>query len=95
MNVTEANLVGQPDWKLEYSAAAAYQLPDLSATSWHALAERFGTGKPGDIELLFAYIDRQSALAGTPTKKCGEICRRGIVCEVLSTSASELAKCAL
>eukprot|EP00005_Dracoamoeba_jomungandri_P012013 CAMPEP_0174277712 /NCGR_PEP_ID=MMETSP0439-20130205/61080_1 /TAXON_ID=0 /ORGANISM="Stereomyxa ramosa, Strain Chinc5" /LENGTH=594 /DNA_ID=CAMNT_0015370055 /DNA_START=264 /DNA_END=2048 /DNA_ORIENTATION=+ len=74
MNLTEANILGNPVWKLTYNATSEYSLPDMSPQSWHDLAVRMNTNST----LTTTYYHNE--YKGAPTIPCNSSCLHEQVC---------------
>lgn len=71
MNLTAANDAWAPVWDLEYTARAAYALPDVGAASWaRALGDWAVAGSDGWATFVAA---SQKQFAGTPA--CEGACK--------------------
>ena len=75
LNLTQANLMGKPDWLIEYKATDDFNIPDVSPQSLHDLVQTF---KPQGSSNFRKYYLFNSVSAGG--EQCDEECKTGQLC---------------
>ncbi|CAL1543339.1 unnamed protein product [Lymnaea stagnalis] len=74
LNLTEANLSGNPVWKYEFSPRQLFKMPSLYAADWDNLVQRM----EGDDDLLQLFNLYKNNLY--PQDKCTGTCRTDLLC---------------
>lgn len=89
MNLTAANAAphAPPTWALEYSAMAAYNLPDMRPASWLRLSESFGT----DAETATKYVNYM--YAQSKLRRCDGVCQHEARCATGSGTVVDYVAC--
>lgn len=81
MNLTEANLKGQPNWEFLHDYLNFYQMEDLSPNSFAKIAEKVLVNE----EFAKAYIWNKSKKGNDKPKSCDEKCRHSEYCGMISS----------
>lgn len=80
LNLTEANLKGESDWKLEYVLTQTYDIEDLQPKSLYALAKQFAIL---DSEQFIKYYNYFFVSYDT-SATCSGKCKANQVCAITS-----------
>ncbi|XP_020632886.1 acid sphingomyelinase-like phosphodiesterase 3b [Orbicella faveolata] len=88
LNLTQANLMGEPDWLLEYKATEDFNIPDVSPQSLHDLVQTF---KPQGSSNFLKYYLFNSVSAGG--EQCDEECKIGQLCGVTEIDFDQYDAC--
>ena len=78
---------GPPVWKLQYRASDAYNLPDLSAASWLALAQSMYTNSSA---FNFYY---ETYSPGANFGPVSNATRQGYICEIIGATPAAYTAC--
>mmetsp|Transcript_7707 Transcript_7707/g.19458 ORF Transcript_7707/g.19458 Transcript_7707/m.19458 type:complete len:608 (-) Transcript_7707:1788-3611(-) len=81
LNLTDANLTGEPKWYLEYTARSGYGLPDMSPASWAKLTQQIA-GSTGTADLYNLRKGKQF-----PQPACDAKCAYETSCETVIAPA--------
>lgn len=76
MNLTLANIQGEPTWEPIYSARSAYSLEDMSPEAWRQASLKMGT----DQDLLYQYWGRMGKNAFN--SECSSTCLHDVWCDL-------------
>ncbi|XP_044105575.1 acid sphingomyelinase-like phosphodiesterase 3a [Neovison vison] len=89
LNLTEANLKGESDWKLEYVLTQTYSIEDLQPKSLYGLAKQFAV--PGNEQFLkyynYFFVSYDSSVI------CDGKCKAYQICAILSLDHSSYIDC--
>ena len=86
-NLTEANILGAPHWKLEYQATSVFGVPDVTTQSLHRLAESF---KENDSANFKKYYKFNSV---SLDEICDDKCKMGQICAITKVDFDQLKAC--
>ena len=89
LNLTEANHQGAPQWRLEYQATTAYNIPDLSTASLQRLLEKFRARESEMFEKYYSY----NGVLFDPSEKCEGDCKTAQMCAIEYVDYEEHKKC--
>ncbi|KAF2363934.1 Calcineurin-like phosphoesterase domain ApaH type [Trinorchestia longiramus] len=91
MNLTLANAGADPDFPLAYSAKEAYDLPDLSPSSWADVVFQMAN----DTELFDEYFRHYHSFWAEPAdlKDCDAECRGDMLCGMVSGDVTDPEPC--
>lgn len=89
LNLTQANSVGEPDWTLEYEAAAAYKLENITAESLNSLVSNFLTE---DSELFRKYFTHNS-VGYNVMSECVDECKQMHICAIMFVDYDQYQRC--
>ncbi|XP_047590667.1 acid sphingomyelinase-like phosphodiesterase 3a isoform X2 [Lutra lutra] len=89
LNLTDANLKGESDWKLEYVLTQTYGIEDLQPKSLYGLAKQFAV--PGNEQFLkyynYFFVSYDSSVI------CDGKCKAYQICAILSLDHSSYIDC--
>ncbi|VCX30452.1 unnamed protein product [Gulo gulo] len=89
LNLTDANLKGESDWKLEYVLTQTYSIEDLQPESLYGLAKQFAV--PGNEQFLkyynYFFVSYDSSVI------CDGKCKAYQICAILSLDHSSYIDC--
>lgn len=78
MNLTEANLNNNPQWKFEYSAYKAYKMSSLLPSEWDKVTQRLETNDSFFQQFYRYYVQ----LSDYIDKPCKNRCKEKILCRL-------------
>ncbi|KAK6188125.1 hypothetical protein SNE40_004376 [Patella caerulea] len=88
LNLTEANSLHKADWKLEYQATEAFNIPDLSPTSLDRLSESFR-----DNDYMFNKYLVINTVGYDTNPQCNSTCKRNQICAIRQLNLDRYADC--
>uniref|UniRef100_A0A914VR59 Sphingomyelin phosphodiesterase n=1 Tax=Plectus sambesii TaxID=2011161 RepID=A0A914VR59_9BILA len=86
MNLTVANQIGHPHWKLLYRAKRAYNMKTLRPEEWSQLTNELKKSKKTFRKFLRYYARRKDY-------ECNDQCRREILCSLRSGHHNDVGLC--
>ncbi|KAG8195711.1 hypothetical protein JTE90_002974 [Oedothorax gibbosus] len=89
LNLTEANLLGEPRWRMSYSAREEYQLSSLNPDQWNKLLERFLV----DDELFQKFSRHLYHLSDFPREPCTGECKIETICRMRTARSHDSSFC--
>ncbi|XP_053139961.1 acid sphingomyelinase-like phosphodiesterase 3a isoform X2 [Hemicordylus capensis] len=90
LNLTEANMKNESDWKLEYIMTKAYGIEDLKPESLYGVAKQFG--EP-DSKLFQIYYKQYFVSYDDANLFCGEHCKTSQICAIQYLDHSSYTSC--
>ena len=89
MNLTEANLKGEPNWTLEYIWTQAYGVADLQPKSLHGLAQQFA---PRDSKQFLKYY-HYFFVSYDSSATCDQQCKTLQICSIMNLDSISYDDC--
>ena len=86
-NLTEANILGKPEWKLEYKASTAFGIPDVSTASLQKLVESFNDANSDNFAKYYKYN------SVSLSEQCDSACKREQLCAITKVDFDEYDSC--
>ncbi|KYQ91360.1 sphingomyelinase [Tieghemostelium lacteum] len=87
-NISDANLYGQLNFTLSYSAKELYDMPDLTSNSWFQVANHLRS----DDQMFNNYYNFLSNHPNGQTPCTGE-CRDKVICEIFGITSFQFDQC--
>ncbi|EHB03974.1 Acid sphingomyelinase-like phosphodiesterase 3a [Heterocephalus glaber] len=89
LNLTEANLKGESNWKLEYSLTQTYGVGDLRPQSLYGLAKQFATPDSKQFVKYYNYffVSYDSSVV------CDEKCKALQICAIMNLDRASYSGC--
>lgn len=88
LNLTEANRLPRdqnPQWEHLYSAKSAYNLTDLTPSSWAALVESWSSEHSANFQTYYYHYYK----GNPPTKTCDAACKHKLLCDIKSAKSGD------
>uniref|UniRef100_F7C8L5 Sphingomyelin phosphodiesterase acid like 3A n=2 Tax=Ornithorhynchus anatinus TaxID=9258 RepID=F7C8L5_ORNAN len=89
LNLTEANLKEESNWKLEYILTKAYGVKDLHPQSLHGLAKQFARLDSKQFQKYYNYV----FVSYNSSEVCSGECKTRQVCAILNLDRTSYTEC--
>ncbi|XP_010636543.1 acid sphingomyelinase-like phosphodiesterase 3a isoform X1 [Fukomys damarensis] len=89
LNLTEANLKGEPDWKLEYNLTQTYGIGDLRPQSLYGLAKEFARLGSKQFMKYYNYF----FVSYDSSAVCDKKCKALQICAMLNLDRASYSRC--
>ncbi|XP_069742991.1 cyclic GMP-AMP phosphodiesterase SMPDL3A [Narcine bancroftii] len=91
LNLTEANKMKKPDWKLEYIMTLAYGINDLQPQSLYDLTDQFIISQSEKFQMYYHHY----LVSYDTSKKCVGLCKIKQVCAIMYLDIASYKNCIL